>query len=141
MLRLGLLFRSYADRERREHEGSHQRRGMVPEPARLCLRARTVSSPALDRVANDGQPSVGAALTDGLRAMDGAVRERPALPPRLLEREERRVAGEVDGRRLRRLVVPAGEARERLVLAAARPGRECGVPGLRGERAPDGAGG
>ena len=49
------------------------------------------------------------------------------------EAEVRQPVGQVDGRRLRRLVVLAGEARQRLVLAAAQPHRERRVLLLRDE--------
>ena len=55
-----------------------------------------------------------------------------------LQGEERCVRRQVDRGGLRRLVVAAREPRERLVLAAARPGRERAVPGLGQERASHG---
>src|SRR3954454_14450138 len=85
------------------------RHGTGTGPALLA--SGPVASPASNRVADGQSPG-------------DAVKER------LLEREEGRVGGQVDGRRLRRRIVPAGEAGERLVVLPPGPVRERDVPRL-----------
>src|SRR5437899_8335819 len=54
----------------------------------------------------------------------------------LLQREKRRPGGQIDRRRLRKLVFAAGEAAEGLVLAPARPDGERRFPLLGEQRSP-----